>query len=328
MSTSSPSEGTVVDDVLHALALGLLHMAGQRPGPELRLERARRIEQQRVRAGVVAVGHDHDLLRGPAHEQVELDRDRSAGSRPAPAARARSPFAAARASPDSVRLRLSLLRGVVDQRRSRLGRKLVDRGLAGHDDDLVEGAGSARSAPARPRTSPPASAARVAAPSVSPSRCLAWSNRLTGRIAAVATAAEPYAERGGERRATSRARRAAAFDAVHHRVRLVEHHAGARRRPGGSAAVDHQPVGDPRVVRRRRRRRRGHRPAQRMNASVGPFSEWPPTSGLTATTGAAASASASRMPGTARIGPMLAIGFEGPITIASAPRATPRSPPR
>ncbi len=63
------------------------------------------------------------------------------------------------------------------------------------------------------------------------------------------------------------------------------------------------------------------RPAQRMNASVGPFSEWPPTSGLTATTGAAASASASRIPGTASIGPMLATGFEGPIRIASAARS-------
>ena len=64
-----------------------------------------------------------------------------------------------------------------------------------------------------------------------------------------------------------------------------------------------------------------------MNASVGPFSERPPTSGLTATTGASASLSASRMPGTARIGPMLAIGFDGPITIASA-SASARSPRR
>ena len=48
----------------------------------------------------------------------------------------------------------------------------------------------------------------------------------------------------------------------------------------------------------------------------------PPTKGLTATTGALASVSASRIPGRARIGPIEAIGFEGPITIVSASRMT------
>ena len=56
----------------------------------------------------------------------------------------------------------------------------------------------------------------------------------------------------------------------------------------------------------------------RMNCSVGPLSDRPPTSGLTATTGAFAAISDSLIPGTERIGPTLAIGFEGPITIASA----------
>ena len=55
-----------------------------------------------------------------------------------------------------------------------------------------------------------------------------------------------------------------------------------------------------------------------MNASVGPFSDLPPINGLTATIGASAASSASRMPGTARIGPMLATGLDGPITISSA----------
>ena len=56
-----------------------------------------------------------------------------------------------------------------------------------------------------------------------------------------------------------------------------------------------------------------------MKGSVGPFTVRPPTKGLTATTGAAAARSASRIPGTARIGPIEITGFEGPITIASAP---------
>ena len=58
-----------------------------------------------------------------------------------------------------------------------------------------------------------------------------------------------------------------------------------------------------------------------MKRSVGPLTTSPATKGLTATTGAAEAAIASRMPGTARIGPMLITGLEGPITIASASRS-------
>ena len=57
-----------------------------------------------------------------------------------------------------------------------------------------------------------------------------------------------------------------------------------------------------------------------MKRSVGPLTTLPATKGLTATTGASEAAIASRMPGTARIGPMLITGLEGPITIASAAR--------
>ena len=60
-------------------------------------------------------------------------------------------------------------------------------------------------------------------------------------------------------------------------------------------------------------------PACSQNASVGPFSERPPTNGLTTTTGAAAARSASRIPGSASIGPIEITGLDGPITIASAP---------
>jgi hypothetical protein len=56
-----------------------------------------------------------------------------------------------------------------------------------------------------------------------------------------------------------------------------------------------------------------------MNAAVGPLSTSPSTIGLTATTGAVALASASWMPGTARIGAIEANGLDGPITIALAP---------
>ena len=59
-------------------------------------------------------------------------------------------------------------------------------------------------------------------------------------------------------------------------------------------------------------------PACSQNGSVGPLIERPPTNGLTATTGAGAARSASRIPGRARIGPIEITGFEGPITIASA----------
>ncbi len=57
------------------------------------------------------------------------------------------------------------------------------------------------------------------------------------------------------------------------------------------------------------------RPSAARNASVGPLTARPPTSGLTAITGASAAAIASRIPGTARIGPIEITGFEGPMTI-------------
>ena len=55
-----------------------------------------------------------------------------------------------------------------------------------------------------------------------------------------------------------------------------------------------------------------------MKASVGPLTARPPTSGLTATTGPGAAAIASRIPGTARIGPIEITGFEGPTITTSA----------
>src|SRR5204863_2451922 len=56
------------------------------------------------------------------------------------------------------------------------------------------------------------------------------------------------------------------------------------------------------------------RPIASMNFSVGPLTARPATYGLTAITGAAGAAIASRMPGTERMGPIEITGFEGPIT--------------
>src|SRR5215218_9141799 len=59
--------------------------------------------------------------------------------------------------------------------------------------------------------------------------------------------------------------------------------------------------------------------------SAGPLSARPPTMGLTATLGAGEEASASRIPGTARIGPMLTTGLEGQNTTRSAPASASRT---
>src|SRR4051794_32654769 len=66
-------------------------------------------------------------------------------------------------------------------------------------------------------------------------------------------------------------------------------------------------------------------PAWAQNDSVGPFTARPPTNGLTATTGPLAAASASRIPGTDRIGPIEMTGFDGPTTITSAPAIASRT---
>ena len=60
------------------------------------------------------------------------------------------------------------------------------------------------------------------------------------------------------------------------------------------------------------------KPAQRMNASVGPLSTSPPTIGETATIGAGLSSMAWRISGTASIGPIEITGLDGPMTIAVA----------
>ena len=62
-----------------------------------------------------------------------------------------------------------------------------------------------------------------------------------------------------------------------------------------------------------------------MTLSAGPFSAFPPKRGLTATTRRAA-ATASRMPGTARIGQMESGGLEGAITTRAAAAMASRTP--
>ena len=84
--------------------------------------------------------------------------------------------------------------------------------------------------------------------------------------------------------------------------------------------VGDDPVEEPRadalVVARRRRRRSLGTPAPPRNASVGPLSTSPPTTGLTATTGARTSASARRS--RSRIGPIEITGLLGPTITARA----------
>src|SRR5262249_32680071 len=63
------------------------------------------------------------------------------------------------------------------------------------------------------------------------------------------------------------------------------------------------------------------RPRVRLSAAAAP-----PTIGLTATTGAGVAASASAIPGTARIGPTDVMGFDGHTTISSAPRIASTTP--
>src|SRR5207247_3128990 len=60
--------------------------------------------------------------------------------------------------------------------------------------------------------------------------------------------------------------------------------------------------------------------------SDGPFSDFPPTMGHTASTSRLRARSASRIPGTARIGPMLISGLLGQIRIRPASRIASRTP--
>ena len=58
-----------------------------------------------------------------------------------------------------------------------------------------------------------------------------------------------------------------------------------------------------------------------MILAVGPFSALPLTMGVTAMTGAPLALTASRMPGTARIGSMLSHGFDGQMMTPARPGA-------
>ena len=133
-----------------------------------------------------------------------------------------------------------------------------------------------------------ASSRRAAAVSGGSSRCLARSKRLIGRTAKVAMQRLPS-------RPTAKS-----SDLLGHppaRAGVAQ----LRVDPQGGQAVDglvgHQAVDQAGVRRPPRRRASSGWPAQRMNAAVGPLSTWPPTIGLTATTGASAARIASRIAG-------------------------------
>ena len=69
-------------------------------------------------------------------------------------------------------------------------------------------------------------------------------------------------------------------------------------------------------------------PSGAMRRSAGPFTGAPPTMGLTAITRSRRATSASRTPGTARIGPIEITGFDGQITMVSAVRSASSTPGR
>ena len=70
----------------------------------------------------------------------------------------------------------------------------------------------------------------------------------------------------------------------------------------------------------------GSSPRSANSRSAGPFTAAPAISGLTATTRSRAATSASRTPGTARIGPIESTGLAGQITIVSAPSIASSTP--
>ena len=250
--------------------LRLLHVARQRVRAELRLERARRVEQERVGARVVAVGHDHDVLRRRSRARAgRAPPGRPAGSRPGPAAPARSP-SPPRAPARPARPATAPCRRSRRSRSRRPRRRASARRARRRRPGRRRAPRPAGSEPARPRTSRPR-APRAWRPRASrPSRCLAWSNRFTGRIAAVATAGGTLCQGGGEVEGLA-GEPAAALGAVHHRCR-----SGAGRSPrrtaGRWASRGRRPcpAPGPRSAAATPPSSTG-RPAQRMNSSVGPL---------------------------------------------------------
>ncbi len=159
-------------------------------------------------------------------------------------------------------------------------------------------------------------------------RCLAAPRLLTGRIAIVRIpCGSPVARAAPSERPACRALRRRGAGQLQSRAPQP---VGAPRGVVHQRVLDREPaVPSPARRPRSRRSARRHGPATRrrsgwrcpacsQKASVGPFSTAPATNGLTATTGATARSSASRIPRSARIGPIETTGLDGPITITSA----------
>ena len=88
VSTSSARPGTSSTRYGTLRRLGGRHMAREAVRAERRLDRVRRREHERVRAGAVAIGHDHESA-GALDQGGHLARAGAAACRPARAARAR-----------------------------------------------------------------------------------------------------------------------------------------------------------------------------------------------------------------------------------------------
>ena len=140
-------------------------------------------EQERVRAGAVAVGDDRrrrarSSRRPAARRARRVERRAVAGDEQ----HARAPRSSAQPTPSARRRRVAARRRSSGSSRRRRRGRAPRRALAGDDEDLVDALGAAQ----RGRTSvtiASASARRVPALSASSRRCLASSKRLTGRTA-------------------------------------------------------------------------------------------------------------------------------------------------
>ena len=284
-------------------------VARERAGPNAGLDRARRREPQRVRARAVPVGHDHHVRRRRSRraaadlarvERRAVARDEQ-HARSAPRAARRSPRAAAADWPASTgrRPRARPRRAPPPPRRGSAVTTITSSSpgtRAQRVEHVADHRGGQRR---RGRADRPPS----------PRRCLARPKDLTGRTAAVRIARRRPAQR--ERELERLVRDPAARVGVGHRD------VGLERRQRVGALVGHEPVEQPVVARRSRRSRAAGRPTRGTPRSA-PSATGRRRAARPPRPAGHDARSASRIPGTARIGPIEMTGFDGPMTTARA----------
>ena len=289
---------------------------------------------RRVGAGAVAVGDDADPARvasAPARRRAR--RGRAAGSRRAAAPRIRRRATSARMIPSvaaSEWPRSSGSRSTsIGVSTRRAWRRAIRSARPSPVTTMTRSTARAASTAARTSASIAFDDRRaLRAVEASSSRCLAAPKRFTGMIAVALIAGRDQVPRELAANSSTCSARARAARRVAHQGRAAT---APRARPVGArvAGVDDHPVEQPGV--QRGDAGGAERPAERRarNASVGPLTERPPTSGLTATTGAP---EPRRSPRARRAGRGSARsrspGSTAPITISVGARAAPRAPRR